>query len=174
MAATTYDATIVVVQAILNTFTHILHQAEQHPKASTFLTEARLHEDMYPLADQIRLATQFSEFLVARLTGRPSVLLGGNPTTFAEGYERIETVQKTLREADRDVVNQNGDKVEKTQRGPERAVDMSGAAYAHTIVLPNVYFHLNTAYGVLRKEGVPLGKRDYYEGFFPQQVAASQ
>ncbi|KAL5342307.1 hypothetical protein BJX70DRAFT_394901 [Aspergillus crustosus] len=174
MAATTYDATIVVLQAILRTLTHILHQAEQHPKSDTFLTSARLHEDMYPLADQIRLATQFSEFLVARLSGRPPVMFGGSPATLAESYERIETVQKALLEADKDVVDQNGDKVEKTQAGPGVSVDMSGAAYAHTIVLPNVYFHLSTAYGILRKEGVPLGKRDYYEGFFPGLSAGSQ
>lgn len=45
---------------------------------------------------------------------------------------------------------------------------MSGAAYAHTVVLPMVYFHVTTAYGILRKEGVPLGKRDYFAGLFPQ------
>ncbi|KAL4886391.1 hypothetical protein BJY04DRAFT_213162 [Aspergillus karnatakaensis] len=167
--ATTYETTVVVLQAILNTLTHILKKAEQHPNASTFITGARLHENMYPLADQIRIATQFSEFLAARLTGRPPVILGQNPTSFAESYERIETVQKTLREADRNTVNEYGDKIESTQRGPEEAVDMSGAAYAHTIVLPNIYFHLTTAYGILRKEGVGLGKRDYYEGFFPVQ-----
>ncbi|RJE18859.1 hypothetical protein PHISCL_08794 [Aspergillus sclerotialis] len=164
----TYDGTVSVVGAILTTLSHILHQATQHPKADTLLN-ARLHEDMYPLADQIRLATQFSENLVARLTGREAVTFDGNPATYAECFERIETVLKAVREADKDIVNQYGDKVELTKRGPLEPVEMSGATFAHTMVLPNIYFHLTTAYGILRKEGVPLGKKDYYVGFFPIQ-----
>lgn len=91
----------------------------------------------------------------------------GSPTTFAECYERIETVLKALNEAEKDVVNRQADVVAKTPMGPETAVEMSAAAYAHSIALPNIYFHLTTAYGILRKEGVELGKRDYYVGFFP-------
>ncbi|KAE8416988.1 hypothetical protein BDV36DRAFT_258488 [Aspergillus pseudocaelatus] len=166
MAHTFYDGTIPVVQAILNSLSHILHQAGQHPNATTLLA-ARLHEDMYPLTDQVRIATQFSENLVARLTGREPAMFDGSPTTFAECYERIETVLKASNEADKDVVNQHADVVATTKMGPEKAVDMTAAAYAHSVALPNIYFHLTTAYGILRKEGVPLGKRDYYVGFFP-------
>jgi len=173
MGHTLYDGTIVVVQGILNSLSHILHQAEQRPDASTLL-EARLYEDMYPLTDQVRIATQFSENLVARLTGRESVTFESNLTTFANFYERIETVLKVLNEADKNVVNQHGDIIGSTQMGPERAVDLSGAMYAHSIALPNIYFHLATAYGILRKEGVPLSKLDYYVGFFPRQLAGSQ
>lgn len=57
--------------------------------------------------------------------------------------------------------------------GPGKTVQMSAAMYAHSIVLPNIYFHLTTAYGIMRKEGVPLGKRDYYVGFIPQLPATS-
>ncbi|KAI9926599.1 hypothetical protein ASPWEDRAFT_45294 [Aspergillus wentii DTO 134E9] len=167
MTHTFYDGTIVVLQGILGSLSHILHLAEQQHPAASSLLEARLHADMYPLPDQIRLATQFSENLVARLTGREPVTFDGNPTSFAQFYERIDTVLKSLNEADKDVVNQRGDVVEVTKMGPGMEAPISGAAYAHTIVLPNVYFHLTTAYGILRKEGVPLGKRDYYVGFFP-------
>jgi hypothetical protein len=173
MGYTLYDGTIVVVQGILNTLSHILNQAEQRPDASALL-EARLYEDMYPLTDQVRLATQFSENLVARLTGREPVTFKSNLTTFANFYERIETVLKVLNKADKDIVNQHGDMIEATSMGPEKAVEMSGAMYAHSIALPNIYFHVATAYGILRKEGVPLSKLDYYVGFFPQQLAGSQ
>ena len=71
MGHTLCDGTI-VAQGILCSLSHILHQAEQRPDAST-LFEARLYEDMYPLTDQVRLATQFSENLLARLTGREPV-----------------------------------------------------------------------------------------------------
>jgi hypothetical protein len=173
MGHTLYDGTIVVVQSILNTLSHILHQAEQRPDAGTLL-EARLYEDMYPLTDQVRLSTQYSENLVARLTGREPVTFEGKPTTFAKCFERIETVLKVLNEADKNVVNQHGDIVGTTKMGPEKTVEMSGAAYAHSVALPNIFFHVTTAYGILRKEGVPLGKRDYYVGFFPRQLAGGQ
>lgn len=173
MTYTFYDGTIVVVQGIVNTLNHILRQAEQRPDAATLL-EARLHEDMYPLTDQVRIVTQFSENLVARLTGREPVTFERDLTTFAKFHERIETVLKALAAADKDVVNQHADKLGPTQMGPGLSVDMSGAAYAHTVVLPNIYFHVTTAYGILRKEGVPLGKQDFYVGFFPQHIAGKQ
>lgn len=76
---------------------------------------------------------------------------------------------KAVNDADKDVVNQHGDIVKTTWMGPEKAVEMSAATYAHKIALPNIYFHLTTAYGILRKEGVPLGKGDYYVGFPPRE-----
>ncbi|KAJ6021239.1 hypothetical protein N7540_006743 [Penicillium herquei] len=164
MPYTFYDGSILVIQNLLKTLSHVLHQAEQRPDADSLLT-ARLREDMYPLTDQIRIVTQYSENLVARLTAREPVNYEGSPMTFAEFYERIEAVLKAANEADKDVVNQQTEVLSPTFVGPGAHVDMSGSAYAHNIVLPNVYFHVATAYGILRKEGVPLGKRDYYAGF---------
>ncbi|CAI7606346.1 unnamed protein product [Penicillium glandicola] len=155
MVYTFYDGTITVTQHILGSLSHFLQQAEQSPKA-TDLLDARLHEDMYPVTDQVRLATQFSENLVARLTGREPVVTEGKPTTYAECYERIEKVLKALKEADKDVVNQHADVLKLTQMGPEQAAEITGATYAHAIALPNIYFHLTTAYGILRKEGLSL------------------
>ncbi|CAL5874318.1 uncharacterized protein PFLUO_LOCUS8614 [Penicillium psychrofluorescens] len=173
MGYTFYDGTIAVAQSTLGSLSHILRQAEQHPNAST-LIEARLHSDMYPLSDQIRIVTQFSENLAAKLTGREPVTFERNLTTFAKCHERIETVLKALNAADKDVVNQHAEILGPTQVGPEQTVQMAGAAFAHTVALPNIYFHLVTAYGILRKEGVPVGKRDYYVGFFPSDFGGNQ
>lgn len=165
----TYDSTIGINQGILATLAHILTKAEQeHPDPSSLL-DARLHPDMYPLTDQVRCLTQFSEYLAARLTDREPTQLGAKPNTFAECHARIETVLTTLRAADKDLVNAQGEAVKPTNRGPLGDVDMSGAVYAHAIVLPNIYFHLATAYGILRANGVGLGKMDYYQGFVPLQ-----
>ncbi|PWY72501.1 hypothetical protein BO94DRAFT_539174 [Aspergillus sclerotioniger CBS 115572] len=166
MGYTFYDGTIAVIQSILNSLSHILRQAEKHPDATSLL-EARLYEDMYPLTDQIRLATQFSENVAAKLTGRDPVDFEGKPTTYAECYERIDTVLEVLGKADKDVVNQQCDIVGPSKVSREMTMEVSGAVYAHTMAMPNIYFHLTTAYDILRKEGVPLGKRDYYAGFFP-------
>ncbi|RAL17401.1 DUF1993 domain-containing protein [Aspergillus homomorphus CBS 101889] len=176
MAHTLYDGTIVVLEGILRTLSHILSAAEtQRPNDPDSFLAARLHDDMYPLADQIRLATKFSALLAARLTAQPEpTAYDNNPTTLAEGQDRIAMVLKLLREADKAVVNAQGEESKPTPMGPGVTVEMSGAKYAHLVVLPNVYFHLTTAYGILRKEGVPLGKRDYYEGFFPGMAGGNK
>lgn len=171
MVYTLYDGTIVVAQSILKTLLHILQKAEAHPSSATILS-GRLRENMYALPDQIRLCTQFCENLVARLTARAPIIYTC-PTTYAEFTERIEVVLAALNSADKDVVNANGEKIESTPMGPNRSVDMSGAVYATLVVLPNVYFHLSTAYGILRKEGVEVGKLDYYNGFLASVAAES-
>ncbi|KAL4942316.1 hypothetical protein BDV06DRAFT_192547 [Aspergillus oleicola] len=169
---TTHDTAIKPALGILSTLRHILQKAESsHPNPES-LPSARLHENMYALPDQIRCLTQFTEYLAARLTNREPVTLfsGVAPKSFSEFYERIETVEKKLNSLDKEIVNEQGAAVKPTHRGPVApVVDMSGAAYAQVIVLPNIYFHLVTVYGILRAQGVELGKLDYYQGFIPLQ-----
>ncbi|KAL3461044.1 hypothetical protein BJX64DRAFT_261960 [Aspergillus heterothallicus] len=165
MPYTFYDSTIPTCQSILRTLAHILQKAQStHPSPESLLS-ARLHESMYPLADQLRIAAQWTENLAARFTGRDQpTQFGGNPATLAEALERINTVLDSLAGADRETVDARAETLAPTPMGPGVVVEKSGAEYAHAIALPNVYFHLATAYGILRKEGIELGKRDYYEG----------
>jgi hypothetical protein len=172
MGYTLYDGTLVVVQSLLTTLSHVLHQAEERPDSSTLL-EARLFEDMLPLADQVRISTQYSENMVSKLTGVEAVVFDGDFATFAKCYARIEAVLKKVNEADKDIVNQHGDLLVTTPLGPGKTVELSAATYANLIAFPNIYFHITTAYGILRKEGVPLGKRDFYTGLHPQILARS-
>ncbi|CAG8958995.1 hypothetical protein HYFRA_00012154 [Hymenoscyphus fraxineus] len=133
MVYTLYDGSIVVLQGILGTLSHILHQAEKQPDADKIL-EARLHEEMLPLPEQVRIATQYSENLVARLSGRKPVEFSEKLVTFADFYKRIETVAKSLREADKDVVNLHAEVTELTAMGPAKPVEMSGAIRGFTAV----------------------------------------
>ncbi|KAL4969025.1 DUF1993 domain-containing protein [Aspergillus stella-maris] len=169
---TTHDTTIQPALAILSTLRHILQKAESsHPNPQSLLS-SRLHETMYALPDQIRCLTQFTEYLAARLSARePTTLFAGvAPASWTEIYERIQKAQDILNSLDKGVVNEQGVTLKPTPRGPAApVVDMSGAAYASVIVLPNIYFHLVTIYAILRSQGVELGKMDYYQGFFPMQ-----
>ncbi|KAI9044418.1 DUF1993 domain-containing protein [Aspergillus affinis] len=166
---TFYDGTIPVAISILKTLSHILTVASQQrpTETTTLLHNSRLHETMYPLTDQVRIVTQWTENLVARLTGRDATTFSGSPDSFSESFERINTVLKSLSEADKDRVNEEGDSEKPTTLAPGMEVPMTGATWAHTVILPNLYFHVTTAFGILRKEGVEIGKRDYYAGFFP-------
>ncbi|KAI2890620.1 hypothetical protein CBS11852_6294 [Aspergillus niger] len=175
--STLYATTFPILTSILKTLLHLLRTAEcTHSNPSSLLLNSRLHATMYPLTDQIRIATTFSVRLFARLTNHPeadtlptTLLPEGNPQTFAECYERIDKVLELLKDADNDatkeVVNANAETVKPAPMGPGVEVDVTNALYAHTMVLPNIYFHLNTAYGIIRMEGVEIGKRDLYVGF---------
>ncbi|KAA8645442.1 DUF1993 domain-containing protein [Aspergillus tanneri] len=152
---------------------HILRQAEQYPNAANLLA-ARLRDDMKPLTSQIHIATQVSEKMLARLTGRDPVIFDENLKSFAEIHERIENALKALSDADKDVVNRYGEEVSPTTLGPDKILSISGAAFANGTAMPNIFFHLTIAYAILRKEGVPLGKRDYIMSFVAPQIARSQ
>lgn len=164
MAYSFYDGTVPVLTSILTTLKHVLQKAQERPDAEA-LVQARLYEDMKPLESQIRIATQFSENLIAKLTAREPVTFEDNLVSFAQFHERIDKVLELLKGIDKDFVNKQAEAVGPVQIGPSMHTEMSHAQYAHGICLPNIYFHLATAYGILRKEGIPLGKGDYFMGF---------
>ncbi|GLA59531.1 hypothetical protein AtubIFM54640_010652 [Aspergillus tubingensis] len=171
--STLYATTLPILTSILKTLLHLLRTAERtHPNPSSLLLNSRLHPTMYPLTDQIRLVTSNSARLYARLTNHPeaetlptTLLPEGNLQSFAECYERIDKVLELLKDADTDVVNANAETVKPAPAGPGVEIDVTNATYAHTMVLPNIYFHLNIAYAIVRMEGVEVGKRDLYVGF---------
>ncbi|KAJ4211899.1 hypothetical protein NW759_012186 [Fusarium solani] len=164
MAFTLYDATIVDAKTILETLDGLLKKAEEQPNAESFL-RARLYEDMNPLTFQIHAATRFTELVLARLTGREAVQYEDNLVSYADMHARIAKVLAALEKADKDTVNRYGEEVLPTALPSAGTMDISGKAFAKGAAIPNIYFHLNMTYAILRKEGVPLGKKDYAMGF---------
>lgn len=158
-----YDTTIPTAQNVFKSMANILREGEKHANAASF-PAARLIEDMHPLTYQIHIAAQLTEKMVARFTGREPTIFENNLSSFAEMYERIEIIQKVLDTADKETINQRADLVQATPLGPV-SIDLSNTAYATAFTFPNLYFHLTTAYAILRKEGVNIGKRDYLGAF---------
>ncbi|CAL5870922.1 uncharacterized protein PFLUO_LOCUS5164 [Penicillium psychrofluorescens] len=159
MAFSTYDVTILTAKGALESLANILHIGEKHPNANALLA-ARLADDMKPLTFQVHIVTVLSEIIVARLTGREKINYEDDLSSFAEMYQRIDQVLKALDEADKDEVNKRGEQSEMTAVFSIEK-EMTGSALAHGVCIPNIFFHLSTAYAILRKEGVPLEKRDY-------------
>lgn len=164
-----YDASILTAKSVFKTMDHILLEAEKHPNAATFPT-ARLIEDMKPLTFQIHIAAKLTDQMVARLTDHEVANFEDNLSTYADMHERIEAILKVLDAADKDVVLQRANDVKATSIGPLSA-DMTGTVYATAFAMPNVYFHLMTAYSILRKEGVPIGKRDFLSEFLKPHLS---
>ncbi|KAF7713353.1 Uncharacterized protein PECH_004536 [Penicillium ucsense] len=175
---TFHTGSVKIAHNLLQTLSHILHKASSsnhqpptdngaspttQPDTTTLLN-ARLIHDMFPLSDQIRLATQYTEFIVARTTDRDPLTYSA-PTTFAQAHEMIDAVVSAAAAADPDTVNRQADVVKMSMLGRDSMAEMRTAEYVHLALLPNLYFHVTTAYGILRKEGVKLEKWDYYAGF---------
>lgn len=163
---TMYDATIPPLKRTLTNLSAVLKKGESHADAkkiehSVFLN-ARLAPDMYPLTRQVQIATDMSKGAAARLAGAGVEIpkYEDTETTFAELQARIaktiafiDTIKPAQLEGSetRDIVIPIG----KTN------LEFKGLAYLLNWVMPNVYFHVTTAYDILRHNGVELGKLDY-------------
>ena len=168
MSLTLYQASIPVFIRGLNNLSAVLEKARAHAEAnkvdlSTYVN-ARLAPDMYPLSGQVQSASDAAKFGAARLAGITPPSFADTETTFVELQARItKTVEflKTVTEAQ--INARAGGAVTLKIRGKE--MNFVCEPYLQDFVLPNFYFHLTTAYGILRHQGVPLGKMDYLGKF---------
>lgn len=159
-----FDATIPPLKLALNNLSHILKKGEEHADAkkiehSAFLN-ARLFPDMFPLIRQVYIATDMSKGAAARLAGLAVPSYEDTETTFAELQARIA---KTLAFIDtvkpEQLVGSETRDITITVRKME--LKFTGQSYLLAWVNPNVYFHVTTAYNILRHNGVELGKPDF-------------
>ena len=124
------------------------------------LVNARLFPDMFPLSAQVRIAGDFAKGAVARLTGNEPPKYEDNEATFEELKARIA---KTIAYIEGFKPEQFAEAATRTvtikMRGEDKSFD--GTTYLANVVLPNFYFHVTTAYDILRHNGVELGKRDF-------------
>ncbi|CAL5872532.1 uncharacterized protein PFLUO_LOCUS6796 [Penicillium psychrofluorescens] len=164
MGDSLYDGTIGTVKSAMETLANLLRKAEESPKADSLLA-ARLYEDMQPLSFQVHIATLMAERTAARLSGRDPAVFENNLDSYAKMHQRVDTVLKSLTAVDKDELKQHADQVKPTQLPPGLEFEVSGSSLAHGMTMPNTFFHLNMTYAILRKEGVPLGKRDYLMPF---------
>ena len=167
MSLSMYTATVPPFRAMLKNLSAVMAKAEAHCEAkkidpSVFLT-SRLYPDMLPFTSQVQIATDNAKGAAARLAGVEIPKFEDNEKTFPELQARIDKTiafLDTLTEAqfegaeDRDIVLQLRD----------RKQEFKGATYLLQFANPNVYFHITTAYALLRHGGVEIGKKDYLNG----------
>lgn len=164
MSVSLYDVSIPALVRGLRNLSKILEKGEAHAREKGIdpatLTTARLFEDMLPLSAQVQVATDAAKGCVARLAGIDVPSFPDTEQTFAELGERIA---KTIAFAESVDAARFADAATRTVTLPMRsgAIEFTGLSYVSTFVLPNFYFHVTTAYDILRHNGVPLGKMDY-------------
>ena len=170
---TLYDATIVQTKLLLTTLDHILTKAEEHPNADNF-PKARLYEDMKPLTFQIHAATRFSEKVLARLSGKAAKEFEDNLVSYEDMHKRIADALEALGQVDKEAVNRHGEEVAPTDLPSVGTMNLSGKSFTMGAAIPNINFHVDMAYAILRKEGVPLGKADYAMSFAKELILKPQ
>jgi hypothetical protein len=151
----------------VNTLTNlsaILDKAQAHAEARKIdpatLINFRLYPDMFPMKRQVQIACDTAKGALARLAGVEVPKHEDTEETFAELKARIaKTIDfvKTLKPAQ---IDGSEEKNIHLKLGP-REVDWKGMQYLLGFALPNFYFHVTTAYDILRHNGVELAKRDY-------------
>jgi uncharacterized protein len=161
MAYDLYDASIPPLIHMLGSLSAILGKGEAHGGIDP--SEARLAPDMLPLKNQVYIATDGAKGCGARLAGVDIPKFEDTETSFAELRARCAKTITFLKTLDRATFKGAEDK-HVVLKFPSNTLEFSGADYVGKFVLPNVYFHVTTAYGILRNKGVALGKSDYLGG----------
>ncbi|MFC4442505.1 DUF1993 domain-containing protein [Caulobacter henricii] len=124
------------------------------------LLKARLYPDMFPLLRQVQIATDFAKGCSARLAGEEVPAWDDVETSFAELIARIDRAIAYVEGLDPAAFAGAEDRdIALTRRGETSVV--KGLAYFQGQAQPNFFFHLTTAYAILRHNGVEVGKRDY-------------
>lgn len=159
-----YDASITPLTRALNNLSNILKKGEAYADTNkiehSVLLNARLFPDMYSLTRQVQIATDMSKGAAARLAEIEIPKYEDNETSFAELQARIA---KTLTFIETVTPEQFAGAEDREVTITIRKVDLNftGQDYLLFWVLPNVYFHVTTAYNILRHNGTPLGKSDF-------------
>lgn len=124
------------------------------------LFEARLYEDMRPFADQIRMATYGARSAVGRLTGHDWPRTPDSETTAGDLKATVALTRDFVAGVPREAF-EGGEARKVELRFPGVDLDFLGQGYLTSFAIPNFYFHVTTAYAILRNRGVELGKRDF-------------
>ena len=160
-----YSQSVPAFQQMLLALQAILKQADAHATSKKIepdaLLQARLFPDMFPLIRQVQIAADFSRGVSARLGGVDVPVFEGTERTFADLDTLLEQTLEFLKGLEaagfegaesREIVLRTGTPKEKR---------LSGAAYLTHYGLPQFYFHVTTAYALLRHNGIEVGKRDF-------------
>jgi uncharacterized protein len=165
MNPTMHTTSVPVFKQMLGGLGDVLTKAETHAVAKkiepSVLLQARLFPDMFALGQQVQVACDFAASVSARLAGVEVPVFDFKADSFADLHARIHAVTSFINglspsafedSAARDIVLRPGTPKEK---------HLNGQAYLSNYGMPQFFFHVTTAYAVLRHNGVEVGKKDY-------------
>lgn len=162
------NASLPVCTRMLNNLSHILAKAEQFVVTQkidpTALTTYRLAPDMFPFTRQVQIACDAVKNGLARLSGMETPKFEDTETMPAQLQERIQKTLAFVATVSAASLDGTEDKVITYPAGPDKTRSLSGHDDLSHWMLPNLYFHITTAYTILRHNGVAVGITDYLNG----------
>ena len=163
MSISYYDVTVPIFKKSLTNLKSFLRKGVEHASENG-VTEVQyldlqLSPDMFPLRRQIQIATDNARGSVARLAGVAPLVLDDTETTLAELEARVDKVVAYLDAVTPEQFTAAATAMVTLPYFPGK--HFTGHDYLVEYALPNFFFHVTTAYAIIRSSGVPLGKRDY-------------
>lgn len=165
MTSPMYTHSVPVFKQLLTALKAILVQADAHATAKSIepaaLLQARLYPDMFPLIKQVQVAADFARGVSARLAGVDVPSYEGKEASFAD-LDALLTQTLAFLDSVNAAQFEGSDTREIVLRpGTPKEKKLSGQAYLAHYGSPQFFFHVTTAYAILRHNGLPVGKRDY-------------
>ena len=164
MTLSMYEASIPVFKRALTQLSAVLHKAAAHAEAKKFdpavLVNARLAPDMLPLSRQIQIASDHARGAAARLAGLARPPVPDNETTLDDLQARIAATLAYIDGFTPAQIDGSETKDISLKIGAHE-LKFQGQPYLLGFVVPNFFFHVTTAYNILRHNGVDIGKQDF-------------
>jgi uncharacterized protein len=159
------QASIGAFEIGLNALSGVLAKAEAHAAAKkidpSVLLNTRLSPDMFALTRQVQIATDQAKNGSSRLAGVEPPRYDDNETTIDQLKARLARTVAYLKTLDPKQIDAAADREITFPLGPTHQGHMKGDDYLNHFMLPNFYFHVTTAYAILRHCGVDIGKLDF-------------
>ena len=160
-----YDSAVPAYLQILGSISGILKKAEAHVEAKKIdpnaLLGARLYPDMLPLMRQVQLVTDFAAKGCARLTASDIPVTPDTETSFAELQTRLAKTIDYVKGFTPARFEGAETREISFPAGPNKTMTFNGQQFLSNFSLPNFYFHAATTHGLLRHNGVEIGKADF-------------
>ena len=165
MTISMHSASVPLFQRQLGALLVWLDKAEAYATARKFdannLLQLRLAPDMLPLVSQVRIASDAAKGCVARLAGVEAPKFEDNEATLDDLRERVRKTLAYVASVSAASIDGSEEREIVIPMRTRDAIRLSGLVYLQHWALPNFYFHITTAYALLRQGGVELGKADF-------------
>jgi hypothetical protein len=165
MSISLYTATIPVFKQMLLALSDVLKKGEEHAQNRKFeptvLLQSRLFPDMLPLVRQVQIACDFAKSVPARIAGVDVAASEDSEQSFAELQQRIAKTLALIEGMTAEQLNGSAVKEVVLRPGTPKEKKLSVEDYALKYGMPQFFFHVTTAYNLLRHNGVEIGKKDY-------------
>lgn len=162
---TLYNASVPVFKQLLTSLSDVLSKAEAHATEKKIdpavLLQSRLYPDMFPLVRQVQIAADFAKSVPSRLAGIEVPAYDDSEQTFAELQTRIKNTLTILESITSTQIDGKESLEIVLRPNTPKEKKLNGETYLLSYGLPQFFFHVTTAYAILRHNGVEIGKRDF-------------